>query len=290
MKDDLIRFHNISKTFKKGILSEEFYALKSLNFSVKEEAVTGFLGANGAGKTTSLKILMNLISQDSGEIQFGKGLGKTQKEIFSNIGYLPERPYFYPHLTGRQFATYLGRISDVEKGLIGERLNSWATRFKLDHALDRLINGYSKGMLQRLGFICALLHDPKLLILDEPLSGLDPVGRAEIKEIILELKKSGKSVFFSSHIVSDVEEVCSEAIIIEQGELAYEGKIEDLLEKHSHGEFVFETSSGKRFEVMKENKDQKLNELVEKGESITKIFQKRPTLEQIIYHVGENRE
>lgn len=232
----LLQFNKVTKIFKADIFGKSFKALDELSFSVDEGSLIGFLGANGAGKTTSIKILMGFIDKNEGEIVFSDKLGKSKDKILSNIGYFPERPYFYPNLTGREFITYVGKLNDLSIEKINSAAAYWGERFKISFAYDRKINSYSKGMLQRLGFVCSLVHDPLLLILDEPLSGLDPIGRKEIKDVMRELKKEGKTVFFSSHIVSDVEEVCEKVVVIEKGKLIYQGEIDTIL--HSGDENV----------------------------------------------------
>lgn len=194
----MIEFCEISKVFNTDLLKKKFQALNNVSFSIPENKIIGFLGANGAGKTTSIKIGMDFIRPTSGTIKYGKSLGGSKKEAFKNIGYLPERPYFYPHLTGRDFCKYLSQLSNVKRTTFNERIDKWAPIFKIDYALDRYINNYSKGMLQRIGFLATIIHNPKLIILDEPLSGLDPIGRKELKDVIVNLYKDGKTVFFSS--------------------------------------------------------------------------------------------
>lgn len=225
----MIKLENITKEFKKDFWSKPFVALDKVNFEVPEGKIVGYLGANGAGKTTSLKIILGFIKQNSGNVHFSKTLGKNRSEIISNIGYLPERPYFYPHLTGREFITFMGQLSGVNKLQINLMMKKWSERLRIDFALDREIKSYSKGMLQRLGFTSALVHDPKLVILDEPVSGLDPIGRKEIKDAICEINNEGKTIFFSSHIVPDIEEICHSIVFLEKGKLSYQGPISHLL-------------------------------------------------------------
>jgi len=301
----MIEFVNISKTYKVDFWSKTFWALNGVCFSLKQGELVGFLGANGAGKTTSIKILMKFIRPHSGQIVYSPFLGKTFKDVISKIGYIPERPYFYPHLTGREFATYMGQLNQIPASVIKDRIKLWSERFLIDHALDRKIYGYSKGMLQRVGFVAALIHDPLLLILDEPLSGLDPVGRKEIKDVMVELYKQGKTIFFSSHIVPDVEEICDKVIVLEKGKLLYQGPITTLIEKNVRSnydirvqgnleeqflnkfpvKFHDKTNQIFHFDITKNQRDDFLREVLSLGGNLLDLHQDKPTLEEIVYKI-----
>jgi len=302
----MIEFKGIKKSFQVDFWKKPFVALDDISFSLNSGEVIGFLGANGAGKTTSLKIMMKLVKQDAGEIVFSKKLGKTSNEIFQNLGYLPERPYFYPYLTGVEFIKYLSELTGTPWSLANKRLLEWSDRLKLTHALNRQIRSYSKGMLQRLGFISGLIHDPKIYILDEPLSGLDPVGRKELKDAMIELNRQGKTIFFSSHIVSDVEEICSDVIVLEEGRLLYQGSIESLINREIKPKIVIklkgegitelddlgvaiETINSNEqyysFSVDLDKKDLILSKLNERKLELIEYKYLRPTLEEIIYRI-----
>ncbi|MBT3583321.1 MAG: ABC transporter ATP-binding protein [Halobacteriovoraceae bacterium] len=297
----MFEIQNISKTFQVDFWSKRFAALDSVSFKVRPGEIVGFLGANGAGKTTLLKIIMGFIKSDAGSVQFDPSLGKNQREIFSNLGYLPERPYFYPHLSGRDFLSYMGQLNNVVGAELAQQINKWAKVFSVDHALDRKVRGYSKGMLQRLGFASALLHDPKIIILDEPLSGLDPRGRKELKDVLKSLHAQGKTIFFSSHIVSDVEEICQSVVVLEGGKLLFEGSISNIIQEHIKPNYLLTTdyqgsvdlafSSEKLpdgqtvMEVTPENKEKLINEIIKCGGSISGLSYLKPTLEEIVYNI-----
>lgn len=301
----MIELVAIEKKFKADFWDPEFYALNQVSFTIPENKVVGFLGANGAGKTTAIKIVMGFIKPTGGEVKFSKELGTTRSEILSNIGYFPERPYFYPYLTGQDFITYMGKLSNVPAPKIKERSKQWAERLGIEFALNRKVRKYSKGMLQRLGFLTALIHDPKVIILDEPLSGLDPVGRKEMKDAIQEVYGMGKTIFFSSHIVPDLEEVCDSVVFIEKGKLVYQGAIEALVHENIKPEFIIRTESIEglsgydtdkvietkkssyfnRYQVKADYKDQFLKILLEKDVAIEGLTQIKPKLEEIIYKV-----
>ena len=287
----------VVKSFKTDFWAKSFYALDGVSFTVERGQTVGFLGANGAGKTTLLKILMGLIHQDSGEIRFHRDLGRSREEVFAHLGFLPERPYFYPYLTGRSFLHYMGKLQHLPRDLLREKITALSARLQIDHALDRKIRGYSKGMLQRLGLASVLLHDPMMVILDEPLSGLDPVGRKEFKDILQSLGRQGKTVFFSSHIVPDVEEICDNIVLLEKGRLVYVGRMEDVMAKGASPKYCIKLSSGEVpeplracynrekgvLEVSAEEKEGALGLLLEGGCGIAGLYQNRLSLEEIIY-------
>jgi ABC-2 type transport system ATP-binding protein len=298
----MIHFDNITKIFKSELLAQPYVALNEVSFEVPAGSMVGFLGANGAGKTTSLKIIMDFIRPTSGKIVFENSLGKTREEIFRNIGYLPERPYFYQNLTGSEFLHFMGKISEISKSEIKSQINYWAPRFKIDHAMQRELKTYSKGMLQRIGFMAAILHRPKLIILDEPLSGLDPIGRKEIKDVIVEVHKAGQTVFFSSHIIPDIEEICDRVVFLKEGKLVYDGTVASLLGSGFDQGFIMKVRSNSNIEletpfkqkmdlpdnlttfvVHPEFKDKFLNEVIQKRLNLVGLEPIQSSLEEIFY-------
>jgi ABC-2 type transport system ATP-binding protein len=284
----MIEFRKISKVFKTDLLKKPFVALEDVSFTIPEGKIIGFLGANGAGKTTSIKMAMDFIRPTSGEIIYGPSLGGSRSNALKTIGYLPERPFFYPHLTGREFCSYMGKLSDLTSTEINTQVLKWAPRFKIDFALDREIKTYSKGMLQRVGFLATLLHDPSLIILDEPLSGVDPIGRKELKDVIVELNQMGKTIFFSSHIVSDMEEICDTVICLRDGKVAFQGSVDQLISENIKPQFyvkymvdgVLQTK-----EIEASKKMECIKSLANEGFDIVSVEQDKPSLEQIFYKV-----
>jgi ABC-2 type transport system ATP-binding protein len=295
---------NVSKKFKTDFWDKEFFALDGVSFEINQGEIVGFLGANGAGKTTFLKILLQFIKSTSGDIIYSSELGDG-KSVFKNIGYMPERPYYYPHLTGKEFLDYCGKLQDLDNQTITEQSLYWAKELKIDFALDRYIKSYSKGMLQRLGFVSTLIHDPKLIILDEPLSGLDPLGRKEFKDILVRLNQLGKTVFFSSHIVSDVEEICKRVVVLEKGKMIFSGAIDHLISdnlkpiynisitkdhalEERHKEFFTHSNEDLSFFVVPTlEKNNFLDTLIKDRAEIISLEKDKVSLESVIYNLQE---
>ena len=202
-------------------------ALQPLHLTVEEGEVFGFLGPNGAGKTTTLKLLMGLVFPTAGTARI---LGKewNDPEVKAQIGFLPEQPYFYDYLTAHELLDYYGQLSGVAGKDRKKRIEEVLSRVGLTDVKGVQLRKFSKGMLQRAGIAQAILHDPKLLFFDEPMSGLDPLGRREVRDLIEQLRQDGKTVFFSTHILSDAESLCDRVAIIHQGELRGVGAVEDL--------------------------------------------------------------
>jgi ABC-2 type transport system ATP-binding protein len=207
-------------------------ALKNLNLKVCAGEVFGFLGPNGAGKTTTMNVLLGFVNPTSGNA-FLFGVDVREPIARQRIGYLPELTYYYKFLNAEELLRFYGRIFGVPRAELDRRIDELLKLVELDHARKRPIKTYSKGMQQRMGLAQALINNPDLLILDEPTSGLDPIGRMKVREIIQRLKQMGKTVFFSSHELGEVETVCDRVAIINEGELKVEGRVSDLVEKHN---------------------------------------------------------
>src|SRR5689334_6164311 len=202
-------------------------ALKPLHLQVEEGEVFGFLGPNGAGKTTTLKMLMGLVYPTSGSARILGG-DISDRAVRAQIGFLPEHPYFYDYLTGRELLEYYGRLSGMPSTGRSDKISEMLAQVGLADASDVQLRKYSKGMLQRVGIAQAILHDPKVVFLDEPMSGLDPMGRREVRNLIEQLKLEGKTVFFSTHILSDAEALCDRVAILNQGSLRGVGAVAEL--------------------------------------------------------------
>src|ERR1700757_2604351 len=202
-------------------------ALRPLNLTVEDGEIFGFLGPNGAGKTTTLKMLMGLVFPTAGSARI---LGEewTNPEVKAQIGFLPEQPYFYDYLTAHELLDYYGQLSGVPGRDRRSRVEEVLQRVGLTDIKGLQLRKFSKGMLQRAGIAQAILHNPKLVFLDEPMSGLDPLGRREVRDLMEQLKQEGKTVFFSTHILSDAEALCDRVAIVNKGELKGVGKVADL--------------------------------------------------------------
>jgi ABC-2 type transport system ATP-binding protein len=202
-------------------------ALHPLRLTIEEGEVFGFLGPNGAGKTTTLKLLMGLVSPTGGTARI-LGMDMDDPRVKAQIGFLPEQPYFYDHLTAQELLTYYAQLSGVPAKERSRRVQEMLDRVGLTDAARTQLRKYSKGMLQRVGLAQAILHNPKLVFLDEPMSGLDPMGRREVREMIQQMRNEGKTVFFSTHILSDAEALCDRVAIVYRGELRGVGTVANL--------------------------------------------------------------
>jgi len=206
-------------------------AVRDLSLSVYPGEVFGFLGPNGAGKTSTMNVLLGFVPPTRGEAWLF-GVSVRRPIARQRIGYLPGLTYYYKFLTAEELLRFYGRIFRLPKAELEQRIDRVLKLVELEHARKRLIRTYSKGMQQRAGLAQALINDPDLLILDEPTSGLDPIGRMKVREIIQRLKEQGKTVFFSSHELGEVETVCDRVAILQQGELKAEGKVKDLARQY----------------------------------------------------------
>jgi len=231
-----IVFSQVWKSFPVGF--KKVTVLHGLTLKVDQGEIYGFLGPNGAGKSTSIKLLLNFIHPDKGGIKVN-GLDVSQGEYRKFIGYLPETPCFYENLTGFETLRFVGQASGMKEDAIRQRSEEILQRLKLLEAGGNLIKTYSKGMKQRLGLAVSLIHDPDIYILDEPMSGLDPMGRRLITEVIMELGEKGKTVFFSSHILSDIERLCDNIGIINKGRLLYSGPVAEFMQGETYLEDAF---------------------------------------------------
>ena len=223
-----IEILGLEKTYSVGFWRKKpKRALSPLHLTVEEGEIFGFLGPNGAGKTTTLKLLMGLVFPTSGSARI---LGKewTDPKVKAQIGFLPEQPYFYDYLTARELLEYYGQLSGIPAKELGPKAQAMLGRVGLPDVAGVQLRKFSKGMLQRVGIAQAILHDPKVVFLDEPMSGLDPMGRREVRDLIEQLKREGKTVFFSTHILSDAEALCDRVAIIHLGELRGVGAVADL--------------------------------------------------------------
>jgi ABC-2 type transport system ATP-binding protein len=226
--EPILRVEDLHKTFRIGFFRKRVEAVRGVGFEVRQGEIFGFIGPNGAGKTTSIKMMLQLIFPDRGRVEiFGQPTGHP--ETRKRLGYMPENPYIYTYLRPLEFLDLCGRLTGLDARTRKQRSGALVERLGLSHAVDRPIGRFSKGMMQRLGVCQALLHDPELLILDEPFSGLDPIGRKEIRDLLLEQRAQGKTLLFTSHVLSDVEMLCERIALVQRGTIVAYGRIDELL-------------------------------------------------------------
>jgi ABC-2 type transport system ATP-binding protein len=225
---DAIRIHDLRKDFRLGFIPKTHKILKGITFAVREGEIFGYLGPNGAGKTTTIKCLLGLIRPDAGTIEI---LGRSHLSPRSRepLGFLPENPYFYDYLTAREFLSFTADLFGIGRPEKRERIAKLLALVGLERAADLPLRKFSRGMLQRAGLAQALINEPKLVILDEPLGGMDPIGRKEIRDIIVRFKDQGRTVFFTSHILQDIEMICDRVAIIVGGRIVKEGALRELI-------------------------------------------------------------
>lgn len=300
-----IEIENLTKDYPFGFLHlKKKRSLEGLTMQVETGEVFGFLGPNGAGKSTTIKLLVGLIFPEAGTARI---LGKpiTDIEMHRDIGYLPEQPYFYDYLTAAEVLDYFARFHDLTAADRRERVTRMLKKVGLETARKIQLRKYSKGMLQRVGLAQAILHDPQVVILDEPMSGLDPIGRREVRDIILELKRDGRTVMFSTHILSDAEMLCDRVGVIVGGKLRGVGAPGEIVGMKAHGmEILFElaaggasaaaiiakaTKTGDRFrmQVSEDELYVALEQLRGVGAKILSVAQVKASLEEYFMHLIE---
>lgn len=248
MSSDLIVVEGLEKRFRLGLTRKTVHAVKGVSFRVVQGEIFGFLGPNGAGKTTTIKMLTGLIRPTAGSATlFDRPIPSSA--AMKHIGFLPENPYIYPFLTPTEFVEMCGQLSGLHGKVLRDRTRQVLEKTGVLYAADRPARKLSKGMLQRTALAAALVADPRLLILDEPMSGLDPIGRKEVKDLILEERSNGRTIFFSTHILGDVETLCDRVTIMRLGKIVVRGKLDELLRSGSQSVGV--VVSG-RYDVLRE--------------------------------------
>jgi ABC-2 type transport system ATP-binding protein len=298
MTDIQLSVSDLQKTFHPGLFEPSVEVLKGLSFEVRRGEIFGFLGPNGAGKTTTIKAITEIISPDAGEIRVC-GLPHTSLDAKRRLGFMTESPYFYRHLTGREFLRFCGELLGLDRRGLEGRISKVLDEVAMGDRSSRSMGTYSKGMLQRVALAQALLGEPELLILDEPMSGLDPVGRRQVRDTILAQAAAGVTVFFSSHIIPDVEMICDRVAIIIDGRVHAIGAVSELVsEEASTYEVAFigvqpaelktpvvadHIASGASWvRVAAKDRDTLLGELSDRGAEIVSLNPVRMTLEDLL--------
>lgn len=242
MSTPAVSITSLTKLYPVPMRRQKVIAVKNLNLEVPEGEVYGLLGPNGSGKSTTLKILLGLVTPTEGTTKiFGKDSNDYRSH--SDVGFLPENPYFYKYLTAEETLKFYGKLCGMSGKKLDDRITELLTLVSMEDARYRRVGGYSKGMLQRIGLAQALIQDPRLLILDEPTAGVDPLGSRQIRDLILELKKRGKTVLLTSHLLEQVQEVCDRVGIMARGIMMREGDLNDLVTVQGQTEYLVENAS-----------------------------------------------
>ena len=236
MPEPIIELKELSKTFYVGFRRRQVDAVKGVSLQVQRGEIFGLIGPNGAGKTTTIKMLTGLIRPTAGHMKL-MGFEGFDRRCSQKLGYLPEISYYYESLTAFEILDFYAKLYGIDKDR-AKRVDYWLERVNMSHARDKRLGQFSKGMLQRIGLAQALIGDPELVILDEPQSGLDPIGRRDVADIIRECQRQGKTIFFSSHILPDVERLCDRVGVIRQGKMEVVGTLRELLSSEKQIEIV----------------------------------------------------
>ena len=242
MTTPAVRIENLTKIFPVPLRRQRVTAVRNLSFEVHPGEVYGLLGPNGSGKSTTLKILLGLVTPNQGRAMI---FGQDSRDYHSrrDVGFLPENPYFYKFLTAAETLRFYGKVCGMGGTILNKRIDELIHLVGLEDARDRRIGGFSKGMLQRIGLAQALIQDPRLVVLDEPTAGVDPAGSHQIRDLILDLKKRGKTVLLTSHLLEQVQEICDRVGIMARGEMIREGALADLVSVKNQTEFVIENAT-----------------------------------------------
>jgi ABC-2 type transport system ATP-binding protein len=242
MSTPAVQIDNLTKIFPVPLRRQRVTAVRNLSFEVRPGEVYGLLGPNGSGKSTTLKILLGLVTPNNGRAMI---FGQDSRDYHSrrDVGFLPENPYFYKFLTAAETLRFYGKVCGMGGTILKKRINELIHLVGLEDARDRRIGGFSKGMLQRIGLAQALIQDPRLVVLDEPTAGVDPAGSHQIRDLILDLKKRGKTVLLTSHLLEQVQEICDRVGIMARGEMIREGALGDLVSVKNQTEFIIENAT-----------------------------------------------
>lgn len=241
MSELAVSITSLTKLYPVPLRRQKVIAVKDLNLEIKEGEVYGLLGPNGSGKSTTLKVLLGLVTPTSGT---SKIFGQDSRDYrsHSEVGFLPENPYFYKYLTAEETLRFYGKICGLRGSVLENRITELLALVEMEDARYRRVGGYSKGMLQRIGLAQALIQDPRLLVLDEPTAGVDPVGSRQIRDLIMQLKARGKTVLLTSHLLEQVQEVCDRVGIMARGEMVREGNLSDLVTVEGQTEYLVQNA------------------------------------------------
>lgn len=280
MATPAINIENLTKDFPFGLRNLKLRAVDNLSLQIQDNQVFGLLGPNGSGKSTTIKVILGLLNPTIGKCEiFGVSSNKVQSR--RDVGFLPEAPYFYRYLTGFEMVKFFAKVCGVKKDILVDRCHEVIEWVGLREAAYRRVGTYSKGMLQRIGLAQALVHNPRLIILDEPTAGVDPVGSAEISDLILKLKEQGKTVLLCSHLLGQVEDICDRVAILNRGQLILEGEMQDLVSRKGLHSMIVEDLSDKATEAVREV-------LSREGASLKAVEQPQSSLSRVfLEHVKQ---
>lgn len=274
MSDPAIRIHELTKDFRIGVRGVKLRAVDNVSLEIQDNQIFGLLGPNGCGKSTTMKIVLGLLEPTKGECSI-YGVNSHAVKSRRNVGFLPEAPYFYKFLSGRELVRFYARVCGVPKGEINDRTEETLKLVSMENAAHRRVGTYSKGMLQRIGIAQAIVHDPKLVVLDEPTAGVDPIGSHAIAELIIALKERGKTVMLCSHLLAQVEGLCDRVAIMSRGKLVLEGGVDELLEKEDQRSLIvkdFNPEAQAEIEAVLEKYGAKLDKVEAPRISLDRLF------------------
>jgi ABC-2 type transport system ATP-binding protein len=280
MTNPAVAVHGLTKVFPVPFHRQSIVAVKNLNLRIEPGEVYGLLGPNGSGKSTTLKIILGLVSPTRGRTEI---FGRDSRLVESReaVGFLPENPYFYKYLTGEETLRFFGRLCGLRGGALKNRVNELLDLVGLNKARNRRLRTYSKGMLQRIGLAQALIHDPRLVVLDEPTAGVDPAGSRDIRDLILDLKRRGITVLLSSHLLAQAQEICDRVGILADGVLVREGHLQELIAIENQTELVITDASDELIQEIESIVNRSRSKLIERRKSTT-------TLERLFLDATKN--
>jgi len=282
MSHPAISIKSLTKDFSIGMRGVKLRAVEDLNLEVGDNEIFGLIGPNGSGKSTTIKVVLGLLDASVGECLI---YGKPSHTVAArhSVGFLPEAPYFYRYLSGRELVRFYARICGVSRGKIAKQVDEVIELVGMTEAAHRRVGTYSKGMLQRIGLAQALVHDPQLVILDEPTAGVDPLGSAAIAEIIRELKRRGKTVLLCSHLLAQIEGLCDRVAILHRGKLVREGRVDDLVQEKDAQSLVVEGLSVEGRAAVEKT-------IAEQGGTLCRVEKPRLSLDSLFLQEVEQRE
>lgn len=270
-----VEVEHLTKVFRSGFTKKPVLAVRDLSFTVRRGEVYGLIGPNGCGKSTTMKVMLGLLRATEGKASI---FGRDSTEVASrqDVGFLPENPYFYKHLSGRETMHFYGRLCGLRGSELKDRSEEVLELAGLTHAAERRVGGYSKGMLQRVGLAQALIHRPRLLILDEPTAGVDPVGSRRIRDLILDLKQRGITIVVTSHLLEQIQEVCDRVGIMSNGRMVREGPLQELITVETQTQILIENAKPELLEEIR-----RLVARQEAGTTLVSMGRPNTTLEKL---------